>query len=273
MKYLKLDENIKKSLKRLNIKIDYESFTRFFSNRLHNHLLKIPMAVEHLMADSPTCAELIAQYHTEQKAAEMIELEKNKKRLDELLEKITYKSNKTNLLAKERTERKIYKLELKIKKHDRQNLQDYDYRIYPLFYAPLVVCENDQAVLKPMRFQCLPQSKSQEYDKKSGLYKAKKESLTQQYFERVRKKSGNASVWEPLFGYRHGILILNGFYEFAKSGQSVGFGPKESDSMLVPCLYDSWTSADGQKQLDSFAVITKESADLIQEYGYLLDLQ
>ncbi|MFK7823337.1 MAG: SOS response-associated peptidase family protein [Oligoflexales bacterium] len=269
MRYLKLNHNIRENLDRFNVKIDHDSFVNFFSKRYEFPELKLPMMVEELLSADPKCSKLIDAFHEKQKASELDELAKNNKKFDELLEKLKKKPSKTTKITKERTERKISKLELKIKKHDSKKMYDYDYRVYPLFYTPIVVMGPDKnPILKPMRFQCLPRTKDEEYDKEHGLYKAKKESLTEKYFERIRKNSSTKSVWEPLFGHSHGIIILSGFYEYNKSGKNIGFGTSKSEFLLVPCLYDLWKSADGKKQLESFAVITDKASNLIKESGY-----
>ena len=232
-------------------------------------MLKIPMSVEKLLKSSPQCSALIEAHHQDQKNIEAKDLDESREKLNHLLKKIAIKPSKTSSTAKERLEKKISKLELKIKKHSSEKLHDYDYRIYPLFYAPIVVQgPNGEPILKPMRFQCLPQGKDEQYDKKHSLYKAKKESLTEKYFERIRKNSASPSVWEPLFGSKHGILILNGFFEFNKIKKTVGFQTKKGDFMLVPCIYDQWTSKDGQQDFESFAVITEKSSTVVEESGY-----
>ena len=269
MKYIRLNENIRETLDKFNIKIDYESFASFFSKRLEQPELKIPMVVEELLSSSAQCSKLIKNFHENQKSIELKELENAKQKLSELIDKLDKNFTKTAKTAKERTDRKISKLELKIKKHDSKKLYDYDYRVYPLFYAPIIVLDPEKKpILKPMRFQCLPRTKDELYDKDHGLYKAKKESLTEKYFARIRKNSDANSVWEPLFGHKHGIIMLSGFYEYSKSGKNIGFGMIESEIMLVPCLFDSWKSKDGKKQLESFAVITDKASELIKDSGY-----
>ena len=78
--------------------------------------------------------------------------------------------------------------------------------------------------------------------------------------------------WRPLFGYSHGIMIVNRFYENVSRARMEGralapgekdenvaleFKPDSGGDMLVACLWSRWTAKD-QPDLLSFAAITDE---------------
>jgi len=60
----------------------------------------------------------------------------------------------------------------------RTQLKDKDSRIFPGWYAPVMVMEDGQKVLQPMRYQCRPQGKPAFYDTKyPGTYNARRDNL------------------------------------------------------------------------------------------------
>ena len=78
----------------------------------------------------------------------------------------------------------------------RTELQDRDSRIFPGMYAPVMVMENSQRVIKPMRYQCRPADKPKFYDTKfPGTYNARRDNLE--------------GFWRDLFGYSHGLMVVN----------------------------------------------------------------
>jgi hypothetical protein len=53
-----------------------------------------------------------------------------------------------------------------------------DARIFPGWYAPVIVIEGGQRVVKPMRYQCRPAGKPASYDAKfPGTYNARRDNL------------------------------------------------------------------------------------------------
>ncbi|MGY2492321.1 SOS response-associated peptidase family protein [Cupriavidus sp. CP313] len=82
----------------------------------------------------------------------------------------------------------------------RADLLDRDSRIFPGHYAPVMVVQDGQRVVIPMRYQCrLPGWTPAIERQKPGSYNARRNNL---------KKA-----WRHLYGHRHGIMIVNAFYE------------------------------------------------------------
>ena len=144
-----------------------------------------------------------------------------------------------------------------------------DSRIFPFWYAPLIVMENGKRVIKPMRYHCRPSGKLASYDKRyDGLYNARRDNLE--------------GSWKALFGVRHGVLVATSFFEnvarhtFEKRELAPGekpenlvlhFNPQTGQDMLLACLWDHW-SAPGEPPLDSFTAITDEPPEEIAASGY-----
>ena len=79
-------------------------------------------------------------------------------------------------------------------------LKDRDSRIFPGHYVPVIVMEAGRRVIKPMRYQCRLAGKPTFYDAKyPGTYNARRDNLE--------------GFWKGLFGYTHGIVVINAFYE------------------------------------------------------------
>lgn len=82
----------------------------------------------------------------------------------------------------------------------RTELKERDARIFPGTYAPVMVMENGQRVIKPMRYQCRAAGKPKFYDTKfPGTYNARRDNLE--------------GFWRDLFGYSHGLMVVNAFFE------------------------------------------------------------
>lgn len=88
-----------------------------------------------------------------------------------------------------------------------------DARIFPGMYAPVIVMENGRRVIKPMRYQCRLPGWSESVERQyPGTYNARRDSL---------EKS-----WKELFGYQHGLMVADVFYENVEgpNGREPGAG-------------------------------------------------
>ena len=124
-------------------------------------------------------------------------------------------------------------------------------------------------MVKPMRYQCRPAGKPAFYDTKyPGTYNARRDNLE--------------GFWKGLFGYTHGIVVINAFYENVNrhrvEGRELGvdeavenvvleFKPRPTQDMLVACLWSRWT-APGEPDLMSFAAITDEPPAEVAAAGH-----
>jgi putative SOS response-associated peptidase YedK len=125
--------------------------------------------------------------------------------------------------------------------------------------VPVLVMENGQRIIKPMRYQCRVAGKPASYDARyPGTYNARRDNLK--------------GFWRGLFGYSHGLIVVNAFYENVSRARMEGrklaigekdenvvleFRPNPPHEMLVACLWSRWSSP-GEPDLLSFAAITDE---------------
>jgi putative SOS response-associated peptidase YedK len=151
----------------------------------------------------------------------------------------------------------------------RSELGDEDSRIFPGHCAPVMVLENGRRIIKPMRYQCRPAGKPAFYDTKfPGTYNARRDNLE--------------GFWKDLFGFSHGIMVVNAFFENVNQhrveGRELGegedaknvileFRPRPVQDMLVACLWSRW-SAPGEPDLLSFAAITDEPPPEVSAAGH-----
>lgn len=138
-----------------------------------------------------------------------------------------------------------------------------------MYYAPIFVFEDNEYVIKPMRYLCRPAGKPARYDRDfDGLYNARRDNLE--------------GFWKGQFGITHAIVVMTGFYEnVAKhdfehrelrpaekpENMILNFNPKPQFQMLVACLWSHWEQA-GQPSLDSFAAITDEPPAEVAATGH-----
>lgn len=151
----------------------------------------------------------------------------------------------------------------------RTTLRPSDARIFPFWYAPVVVWEDGHYTIKPMRYHCCPNGKPASYDKRfDGLYNARRDNLE--------------GFWKHLFGRQHGFFLVPSFYEnvarhdFEKRALRPGekpenlilhFRPNPPTDMALACVWDRWQSP-GESDLYSFAAITDEPPPEVAATGH-----
>ncbi len=141
-----------------------------------------------------------------------------------------------------------------------KGLASDDDRVFPGMYAPVMVWENGQRVVKPMRYQCRPCGKPAFYDRKfPGTYNARRDNL--------------AGFWAAQFGTSHGLMVATRFYENVEGpdgkNRVLEFTPRDGEPMLVACLWSHWRDPAGvEPDLLSFAAITDEPEPEVAAAGH-----
>lgn len=143
---------------------------------------------------------------------------------------------------------------------NRTDAKPADSRVFPGIYCPVMVSEGGRRVLKPMRYQCRPAGKPAFYDTKfPGTYNARRDNLE--------------GFWGGLFGFSHGIMVADRFYENVEGpdGRSrvLEFVPSTGEPMLIACLSSHWTDPQGKEpDLLSFAAITDDPEPEVAAAGH-----
>ena len=254
--------------------IDFEEFYGLFSRRVSDSRIRIPKAMEAAFAEPRNAAQqpiksAIDAFAAEHTAKLEQDLFKQRKRLADAERILQFKPTKAAVQSKRIAADKIDWTMGKLADLRRTELMDRDSRIFPGFYAPVMVMDKGRRVIKPMRYQCRPAGKPAFYDTKyPGTYNARRNNLE--------------GFWKGLFGFTHGIVVINAFYENVNrhrvEGRGIGideavenvvleFKPRPSQDMLVACLWSRWT-APGQPDLLSFAAITDEPPAEVAAAGH-----
>ena len=200
---------------------------------------------------------LIAEWNAAQVQRWEKELFANRKRVADaeraLAIKVTKKAQEDARIGANKVETAKAKLEGLRRK---ESVPD-DGRIFPGWYAPVVIVENGKRVVKPMRYQCRPVDKPAFYDTKyPGTYNARRDNLE--------------GFWKGQFGHTHGLTVVRRFYENVdRDGKNavLEFTPDNGEDMIVACLWSRWIGADGEELL-SFAAITDEPPAEVAAAGH-----
>lgn len=267
---------------------DYRKYTRHFDARLSiadyidlfvarmgDGGIKIPKGMEVGFDDPQTEAEqrvreLIDQHAAGQATKLEQELFAQKTRLVEAERALETKVTKAASESKRIATDKIARARTRLDDLRRTEPKERDSRIFPGIYAPVLVMEDGQRVVKPMRYQCRPAGKPAFYDSKyPGTYNARRDNLE--------------GFWKGLFGFSHGIMVVNAFYENVSRhrlerrelapGEKIEnvvleFKPTPTQDMLVACLWSHWKGKPGDPDLLSFAAITDDPPAEVAAAGH-----
>ncbi|MDE1012367.1 MAG: SOS response-associated peptidase family protein, partial [Paraburkholderia fungorum] len=106
--------------------------------------------------------------------------------------------------------------------------------------------------------------------------------LTEHRFQNNARLDNLEGFWKGVFGYSHGLIVANAFYENVKRHRLEGreltegeleenvvleFRPQPAQDMLIACLWSHWQSP-GEPDLLSFAAITDEPPPEVAAAGH-----
>ena len=246
-----------------DVKMDLNAYVKtFWWDRGLNPLAKAPRAmIRELMEIGPpelqatlraADAEAIAQLEQEMFA--------QRKRVADAERKLQTKETKKARDDVRIGGNKVAQARKRMDMLKRTTLLPEDSRIYPGIYCPVMVVENGQRVVKPMRYQCRPAGLPPKFDiERPGTYNARRDSLE--------------GFWRRQFGYSHGVMIADRFYENVEGvdgrNRVLEFVPRTGEPMLIACLWSHWTDPSGQApDLLSFAAITDEPEPEVAAAGH-----
>jgi putative SOS response-associated peptidase YedK len=254
----------RKLSRQLGIRLDYDEVERLFFRRLEDPSLNISRGFEANFDEAATDQERrirgAIDEHRSRLASKMEkDLFTQKTRLvsgqRSLQEKETKKAREDVRIATT----KIETLSDKLSRLRSSDPDEEDNRIFPFVYAGVIVKQNGQNLLTPMRYHCRPAGKPKFIDRQfPGLYNARRDNLEK--------------FWGEQFGSHHAILVVESFYENVKrhtmehrqlaAGEKeenvvLQFKPEPAQTMYIACLWSHWTDP---KELDlrGFAAITDE---------------
>lgn len=136
---------------------------------------------------------------------------------------------------------------------------DEDGRIFPGSFTHVMVLENNQRILKPMRYRLRPKNALTEVPSKFNVFNARLDSLE------------NRQTWKPLFMRQHGLLPFVRFFEWVEDEgkkRLISFSSDRHEIMWAPCLWDYWENELEGVGFYSFAIITDDPPKEIYERGH-----
>jgi len=260
--------------RQLGIRLDYNEAEKLFFRRLEDPTLNISRGFE-ANFEEPT---------TEQGRRIKGAIDEHRSRFATKLETDLF-SQKTRLVNAERSlrtketmkaredmriaTRKIESIAAKLSDLRRSEPKAEDNRIFPMVYAGVIVKQEGENVLTPMRYACRPAGKPSFYDRKfPGLYNARRDNLEK--------------FWNAQFGHHHALMVAESFYENVqlhvkehrelRQGEKahnvvLHFTPNPPQPMLIACLWSHWT-APNEPDVRGFAAITDEPPPDVSAAGH-----
>lgn len=255
---------------------DHQAFEKLYGQRVIDASIKIPRALDanYQNPASPDEARIwdaIQTYRHERSTKLEAELFKQKTRQTTaqraLQEKVTKKAE-TDLRV---STNKIEQHRAWISDLKRTDARPSDTRIFPFWFAPVVLREGSEHVIRPMRYHVRPRGFPPSIDKqRDGLYNARRDNIVrywQNYFH--------------LFGDTHAAMLITGFFENVpkhkyehrdlspgepEKNLVIAFDPLPAVEFIVPCLWSRW-EGDGEV-LESFAAVTDEPPPEVAATGH-----
>ncbi|KVR90036.1 SOS response-associated peptidase family protein [Burkholderia vietnamiensis] len=254
----KIQANYREYVRRYGAEMDIETFRRLFFERAAGSDIKIPKAVDAaLVGVDEEISAAIAAYRSQRTRKLETNLFEQRTRLaaaeKKLAVKITKKAGEDVRIATD----KIEAAQRGLDDLRRRDLQERDSRIFPGWYAPVLIELDGKRVVVPMRYRCrLPGWTEADEKQKPGTYNARLDSLS--------------TAWRKVFGFTHGLVLVDAFFENVKrDGQNVvlRFDPTPRQPMRVACL---WTRTEIQRGDDlwSFAAITDDPPPEVEAAGH-----
>jgi putative SOS response-associated peptidase YedK len=247
---------VRKLHRELGIRLDYEEAFKLFMRRLDDPSLAISRGFEANFDDPANDQERRIKAAIDEHRSKMMtkfqrDLFSQKTRLvnaeRSLKGKETKKAREDVRIATTKIETLTSKL---ADQHGRESTSE-DNRIFPMIYTGVIIKQNGQNLLTPMRYFCRPAGKPAFYDKQfPGLYNARRDNLQK--------------FWGRQFGHHHAIMVVESFYENVRvqtlerpENVVLHFTPEPAQTMLIACLWSHWTGP-GEPDIRGFAAITDE---------------
>jgi hypothetical protein len=171
--------------------ISIAEYAELYWRRSQGADVKIAKAMDASFAAPQTDYErmiksLIEQYDTEQCSKLEQEMLKQRKQLNHAERILQAQTTKKALDDQRIATHKISWLREKLSDLRRSNLIDEDSRIFPGWYAPVMVMANGRRLLRPMRYQCRPAGRPASCDVQyPGTYNARRDELGGRVLERA----------------------------------------------------------------------------------------
>jgi putative SOS response-associated peptidase YedK len=131
-------------------------------------------------------------------------------------------------------------------------------RVFPNFYAPVIIKEKNQHLIRLMRYHLCPKNGKELTPFQYNLFNARKDRLL------------DSRTWKPIFGKQHAIFPFYRFYESVEGEKGeakiIYFEPDNKELMWSAAIFEK--SQKEEKTLWSFAAITDEPPPEVAATGH-----
>ena len=185
--------------------LSLDEFAQLYAHDPGKQRPKTPKAMDDGFAGArtPLGQDIVAkiqQWHTEEMHALDEELRVQGARLKQAEESLAHRPTQKARNEIRIAGNRIDRAQARLADLHRSGLLPRDSRIFPGVYAPVIVSEQGQRVIKPMRYQCrLPDKPARNDTLYPGTYNARRDSLE--------------AYWKNAFGHHHGVVVVQSFYE------------------------------------------------------------
>lgn len=256
-------------VKEFGADIDIKEFVRLYAQRQQNLKLRIPKGMDKpflkpTTKDEEHVANFIKEYNAGVVERSEQDMFAQVKRLADAERKLAVKETKTALNDQRVATNKIKQFKRWIADAKRTTFEpERDNRIWPDYFAPVLIMENGKMVVRPMRYHCRPAGMDPSIDRTktgqvSGTYNARRDKLR--------------LFWRKQFGHTHGVMVATQFYEMVTRNDEsveVQFNPRDGGLMFIACLWSKWEYPTGKEPpLYSFAAVTDEPEPEVMEAGH-----
>lgn len=254
-------------------RVDVEAFATLYERRAIDTAIKIPKAIDANFYDPSTPAEeriraAVGAYQVRVSGEWEAELFKQRKRLADAERKLQAKPTAAARESARIAADKIKSLTTRLSRLRSNEIRERDARIFPEHYAPIILMDAGELVIRPARYKCRPAGKPRNYDARyPGTYNARRDNLQ--------------GFWKNEFGATHAVVMVDSFFENVtlhdyerrelqpgekETNLVLHFNPQPAAPMTIACIYSRWN--DAAEDLLSFAIITDEPPPEIAVTGH-----
>jgi hypothetical protein len=178
-----IEADYRKYVHMFGAQMSIREFARLYWERAEGSKANVPKAMDDAFSNPQTDEERKVNASIEKfNAAQLTKLEqelfRQRARLADAERALQSKATKAATESRRIATDKIERARGKLDDIQRTTPKSSDSRIFPGHYAPVLVIENGQRVIKPMRYQCRVAGKPASYDVKfPGTYNARRDNL------------------------------------------------------------------------------------------------
>ncbi|UEP39854.1 SOS response-associated peptidase family protein (plasmid) [Burkholderia ambifaria] len=256
----KIQANYREYVRRYGADMDVETFQRLYFARASATNIKIPKALDAALLEARISDDIttaIADYQQRRTAELEADLFAQRARLAAAERKLQVKVTKSASADVRIATDKIAAAQRGLDDLRRRDLKENDARIFPGWYAPVLIEVDGKRRIVPMRYRCrLPGWTDADERAKPGTYNARVDSLH--------------TAWRKVFGFTHGLILVDAFFENVELDCEkvvLRFDPTPPQPMQVACLWTRTAMPNGD-DLWSFAAITDDPPPEVAAAGH-----